>query len=87
MVFASSASLLLRYIFKRENARRNALAETAVEARPIDVGVAGGHPEKTALDVESGSGEQGTKLVGVVGSVGEYEDLTDKQRLAFRYTY
>ncbi|ORY27486.1 major facilitator superfamily domain-containing protein [Naematelia encephala] len=76
MVVASALSLLLRFIFIRENARRDALA--AHGSTSTSAGHAEG-AEKSAL------GSSDTHLPHVE-KLEAYEDKTDKQRSEFRYS-
>ncbi|OCF34903.1 allantoate permease [Kwoniella heveanensis BCC8398] len=79
MVFASAASIVLRYLYTAENKRRDKLAATTVpEAKPIQQLQQQGDIEKLA--------EEGHTDVPVVESVAAYQDRTDKERLEFRYT-
>ncbi|WVQ94140.1 hypothetical protein IAU59_001218 [Kwoniella sp. CBS 9459] len=78
MVFASVASVVLRYLYIAENKRRDTLAATSLpEAKPIQVQQQG-NEEKFV--------EEGHTDVPVVPSVAAYQDKTDKERLEFRYT-
>ncbi|KAK8844791.1 hypothetical protein IAR55_006641 [Kwoniella newhampshirensis] len=75
MVFASLASLVLRYLYVLENNRRNRLAEGVLpEAKPPAV-----DEEKLA--------EGGHTDIPIVERAEAYIDKTDKQRPEFRYTY
>ncbi|WVF66524.1 hypothetical protein IAT40_001264 [Kwoniella sp. CBS 6097] len=78
MVFASVASVVLRYLYIAENKRRDTLAATSLpEAKPIQAQQQG-NVEKLA--------EGGHTDVPVVESVAAYQDRTDKERLEFRYS-
>ncbi|WVR03089.1 hypothetical protein IAU60_000078 [Kwoniella sp. DSM 27419] len=83
MVFASSASILLRYLYKRENARRDALpaAESLARGEP---------PAETQFEQEAGGVAEKAPRHGwngpVVRDERAYQDLTDRERPAFRYT-
>ncbi|WWD22657.1 hypothetical protein CI109_107150 [Kwoniella shandongensis] len=75
MIFASAASLLLRYLYIAENKRRDKLAETVLpEAKPPTA-----DEEKLA--------ESGHTDVPVIARPEAYTDKTDKERPDFRYTY
>jgi hypothetical protein len=73
MVFTIFASLLLRFLYIRENRRRDmasrALAESVQPSRA-------GSQEKLYIGEDR-----------IVEKLEEYQDLTDKQRKEFRYVY
>lgn len=84
MVFASSASLLLRSMYVRENRRRDALGASAalLPSSQISSGQASGTQtpmgdEKAIYDGHAGPMEETDR----------FEDKTDRERLRFRYTY
>lgn len=74
MVFASSASLLLRYMYIRAN-RQKELMVAATQGSAAGTAAATGEDEKHAEAEEAGHGDR------------FLEDRTDKQRETFRYTY
>ncbi|WVQ84269.1 hypothetical protein IAT38_006421 [Cryptococcus sp. DSM 104549] len=71
MVFASAASLVLRYLYVAENKKRDALG-------PVGAGAG----EKVAVDEEKALEAESTQSVEKGGAV----DLSDKERPEFRYT-
>ena len=74
MVFTSVASLVLRWMYIRENRRRDALEAENARASGVGEGVDGGKEKEAAND---GPEE-------IEGRT-DY-DYTDKERLHFRYT-
>ncbi|WRT63194.1 uncharacterized protein IL334_000097 [Kwoniella shivajii] len=74
MIFASAASILLRYLYIAENKRRDGLAANHQEAKPYQ-----------AESAEKLAGEGHTD-VPIIENAARYEDKTDKERLEFRYT-
>ncbi|KAK6910483.1 hypothetical protein I204_03481 [Kwoniella mangroviensis CBS 8886] len=84
MVFASCASLLLRYIYIKENKRRDALLDSSPSSSSrCD------EPQSSQNDANDREKFEGTAIDGVPG-LGDgmvYEDKTDKERMEFRYTY
>ncbi|WWC71574.1 uncharacterized protein I206_105532 [Kwoniella pini CBS 10737] len=78
MIFASFASLILRYIYIKENERRDALLNSS--SMPVQ--------SQEGLQIQ-GDEEKIGELGGLSAIVdgGNYEDKTDKERPEFRYTY
>ncbi|WVW85618.1 hypothetical protein I302_107656 [Kwoniella bestiolae CBS 10118] len=84
MIFASCASLLLRYIYIRENKRRDALLVSSPSGHSPDGALRG---DGVVSGDEEKAGESGGDGLPRLGDGGVYEDKTDKERLEFRYTY
>ena len=80
MVFTIIASLFLRFWYIRENRRRDE-ADAATAMQSVQTSRAGSQEK---LNVASDSVERGNRIVE---RLGEYQDLTDKQRKDFRYVY
>lgn len=75
MVFASLASLVLRFLYARENRRRDQLGHVPVNSHGAAAGVGNAADEK-ALGHE----------LPIIASLEAYQDLTDRQRPEFRYS-
>ncbi|WVQ68063.1 uncharacterized protein L199_006269 [Kwoniella botswanensis] len=84
MVFASCASLLLRYIYIKENKRRDALLDSSPSPSSRY-----NEPQSSQNDASDREKFEGSPGDGVprLGDGMVYEDKTDKERLEFRYTY
>jgi hypothetical protein len=73
MVFTIFASLLLRFLYVRENRRRDTLSQLQAESV---------QPSRAGSQEKLYVGED-----RIVEKLEEYRDLTDKQRRDFRYVY
>lgn len=80
MVFTIIASLFLRFWYIRENKRRDT-AYAAAAMQSVQTSRAGSQEK---LNEASDSVERENRIVE---RLGEYQDLTDKQRKDFRYVY
>jgi hypothetical protein len=73
MVFTIFASLFLRFLYVRENRRRDTLSQLQAESA---------QPSRAGSQEKLYVGED-----RIVEKLEEYQDLTDKQRRDFRYVH
>ncbi|WWC90707.1 uncharacterized protein L201_005644 [Kwoniella dendrophila CBS 6074] len=84
MIFASCASLVLRYIYIKDNKKRDDLLASSPSPNHRH------HHEDTLATSTSANDEEKTGELGGMTTMvdgGKYEDKTDKERQEFRYTY
>ena len=84
MVFASSASLLLRWSFVRENRRRDSLTTSVRHCLPLVRSDEQTPRAMPAVDTEKLVSER--HVTAPLTTIDEYQDLTDKHRPEFRYS-